>query len=204
MYTDIEPSASLAVLFFLGTIGVSALVALACIFAFWKNQPYKWKFMLATCAIPVLYLCLLLTFSLISHEKNLEKGKEKHICEIDCHLAYSVLDVQQRASGDYQIVLRARFDRDTISPNRGDGPLTPNPRTIIVVDDQGNQISVTPPESMYRPLRPGQAILIALAVHLPTSSHGRLKLLVTPRISDTWFLIGHENSPFHKKAYFLL
>src|SRR6266446_9472025 len=48
--------------------------------------------MLAVCG---LYLAAILTFSLSSHEKVLARGEEKHFCEIDCHLAYSVINTRQ-------------------------------------------------------------------------------------------------------------
>ena len=34
-----------------------------------------------------------LAFSAGSHETDLARGQEKYFCEIDCHLAYSVVDV---------------------------------------------------------------------------------------------------------------
>jgi uncharacterized membrane protein len=41
------------------------------------------------------YLAAILIFSLTSHEKVLARGEEKHFCEIDCHLAYSVVNTRQ-------------------------------------------------------------------------------------------------------------
>src|SRR2546422_730780 len=41
------------------------------------------------------YLAAILAFSLASHEKVLARGEEKHFCELDCHLAYSIANVQQ-------------------------------------------------------------------------------------------------------------
>src|SRR5207302_1066305 len=37
-----------------------------------------------------LYLLLFLGASLLSHNRVLAPGEEKHICEIDCHLAYAI------------------------------------------------------------------------------------------------------------------
>ncbi len=74
---------------------------------------------------------------------------EKYFCEVDCHLAYSVTGVTQTktlgnppnqvtATGTfYVLTVKTRFDETTISPHRGNGPLSPNPRTVSVVDDQG-------------------------------------------------------------------
>src|SRR2546425_12277552 len=36
------------------------------------------------------YAILLICFSAASHSRVLTPGEEKHICEVDCHLAYSV------------------------------------------------------------------------------------------------------------------
>ncbi len=40
------------------------------------------------------YLRIMLTFSFKS-KQVLALGQEKHFCEIDCHLAYSILDVHR-------------------------------------------------------------------------------------------------------------
>jgi hypothetical protein len=45
-----------------------------------------------------LYVVLLLIGSVTSRSRVLAPGEEKHICEIDCHLAYSVAASESRAS----------------------------------------------------------------------------------------------------------
>ena len=44
------------------------------------------------------YFGLLFGFSFGSHDQLLAQGREKYFCEIDCHLAYSVLQVQTEPS----------------------------------------------------------------------------------------------------------
>ena len=54
------------------------------------------------------------------------------------------------------VLLRRWFDERTISPRRGNGPLTPNPRKVMVVDGVGRR---------YAPSSEG---LPALAARIPT------------------------------------
>src|SRR6267378_5384718 len=107
--------------------------------------------LLAMLLIAGAYLAAILIFSLASHEKVLARGQEKHFCEIDCHLAYSVINTRQSktlganqstAQGTYIIVtIKTRFDETTISARRGDGLLYPNSRVLTLVDDRGNKYS---------------------------------------------------------------
>ena len=41
------------------------------------------------------YLGVMLIFSFSSSDQLLARGQEKHFCEIDCHLANSIVDVQR-------------------------------------------------------------------------------------------------------------
>jgi hypothetical protein len=175
------------------------------------------------------YGIVLLTTSATSHEWSLAPGEEKYFCEIDCHLAYSVAGVEQTktigadqevGAGTFYVVnVRTRFDEHTISPHRGDGPLTPSPREVVLVDNQGHEYPIsTEAQSaledslgsrwtpMTQPLRPGESYSTPLIFDVPTGAEG-LKLLITSPTEPSWIgrvLIGDEGSILHKKVYLRL
>jgi hypothetical protein len=163
------------------------------------------------------YLAAILIFSFASHEKVLARGEEKHFCEIDCHLAYSVINTRQSktlgnppnqstAQGTYTIVtIKTRFDETTISSRRGDGLLYPNSRTLTLIDEQGNRYgpssqSGTP---LTNPLRPGESYTTDLAFDFPMDVKN-VTLLINEGEWITHLVIGHENSPLHKQTRFQL
>jgi len=157
-----------------------------------------------------IYFGLLLGFSLVSHEQVLALGQEKYFCELDCHLAYSIVNVREEAGGTsniYTVLLQTRFDETTISSQRPqDAPLSPSPRTLKLVDASGNGYA---PEAMSgtaltTSLIPGQSYITQLKFSLPAHAKG-VKLLVTttPQWPDH-VVIGDENSWLHKKTYFAL
>src|ERR1700732_61577 len=160
-----------------------------------------------------LYATALVGASAASREWALSPGEEKYFCEIDCHLAYSVVGVekvqaigagstQKTANGIFFVVsLRTRFDEHTSSPNRGDSPLTPSPRRVTLVDSQGREYPVSPEAqqsldasvagrstSLTTPLRPGESYITQLAFDLPAAVSG-LKLLVASATAPPW--LGH-------------
>src|SRR5207244_6847413 len=110
------------------------------------------------------YLAAILAFSIASREKILARGEEKHFCEIDCHLAYSIANVRQTkilgsapnqltAHGIYTLVtIKTRFDETTIAPWRGNGLLYPNSRGLALFDERGNK---------YTPSSEGKRVLEA-------------------------------------------
>ncbi|MHB8501220.1 MAG: DUF4352 domain-containing protein [Candidatus Acidiferrales bacterium] len=170
------------------------------------------------------YALLLCGVSLASTEKVLPAGGWKYFCEIDCHIGYSVSGVetagsigpemrQTSARGQFVIVrLKVWFDEHTISPNRGDGPLTPNARRVVLVDVNGRAYAQTPEGeaelarvngdagSLRQPLRPGQSFAKDLVFDVPKDASG-LRLLITEDDPETLLIIGHENSLLHKKIY---
>ncbi len=93
--------APLAVLAFLAACAGSFLAIASAGIAWFSRKP-KWALacMRVVSAGAILYLALLVGFSLASRNKILARAQEKYFCEIDCHLAYSVLDVEtEPASG---------------------------------------------------------------------------------------------------------
>ncbi len=203
--------APLAVLGFMAAFG-GLVVAGASILIFWfaRKPKVARRITIAIGSGFVLYLAMLLGFSGASQSKTLAIGQEKYFCEIDCHLAYSVLDVKKQAddaSATYAITLRTRFDESTTSPSRPkDAPLMPSPREVRIVDSMGREYSPTSVDGtpLMTPLIPGNSHTTRLTFRVPNDASG-LRLLV--RTVAAWpdrIVIGDENSWLHKKTYFAI
>lgn len=229
VFFNFQGNAVAAVLGFLAfgfVEGVAGLAA-AVLFATGKRRAAA-GVVLGAAGLAALYSTVLLAFSLASREQVAARGDEKYFCEVDCHLAYSVVDVRQTkvlgngasratARGLYRVVtLRVRFDPETTSSRRPkELALTPNPRSVRVVvpcggaygPDPAGQLaleSVEGPEiPLTRPLVPGESYLTRLVFDLPEKVRDP-RLLVTESDSITRALIGHENSPLHRKTSFRL
>lgn len=172
----------------------------------------------------VCYLLLLGSVSLASSEVVVPPGGWKYFCELDCHIGYSISGVQMTgtlgpemkqtsAHGQFVVVrLKVWFDEHTISPQRGNGPLTPNARRVVLVDSGGNAYPISAEgeaelaratgeqESLRRPMRPGESFTTNLVFDVPKNARG-LRLLITEDDPETRLIIGHENSLLHKKIY---
>lgn len=221
--------APLAVMAFLGTTASLASAAVAILVAFWlKRKSIGIAAALLVLVLTCGYGFILVGVSLTSHEKTLAPGESKYFCEIDCHIAYSLVNFEEaKALGDESqqtlpdgrfVITRLKtwFDPRTISEHRGDGLLAPNPRHAVLVDDTGQQIpqsprgqaalakmhGATPPLS--QPLRPGESYVTDLVFDIPVGAHN-LRLFVGDDFA--WLdrvLIGHENSFLHKKIFLAL
>ena len=68
------------------------------------------------------YAVIFLGASLTSRNRVLAVGEEKHICEVDCHLAYAVAATKSEplANGQvrHTVTVKVRFDEETISSRR--------------------------------------------------------------------------------------
>jgi len=203
--------APLAVVGFLAACGILFCGA-AATFIFWFARKPKFARTtgLVVAAACLLYSALLLAFSASSHATTLARGQEKYFCEIDCHLAYSVVDVKaQRETGSsrYLITLRTRFDQTTTSPTRPrDVPLTPSPREVRLVDSFGREY---PPVStrgtpLLTPLKPSESYTSALEFTTPKDATGVKLLISTTPAWPNHVVIGDENSFLHKKTYLSL
>jgi len=226
MYTNVNLAAPVGALAFLGTGFLLFVVGLAFIYSVVRKKFWLTKLSLITIALVAgLYLVILLIFSLASSEKVLARGEEKHFCEIDCHLAYSVTDVRETSTlgdapnrvtavGVFRVVtIKARFDENTISSTRGNSLLYPNSRIVTVSDENRNQYypsaaaqsvlekSQAAGTPMTIPLRPGETYSTTLVFDLPAIIKSPT-LLIREGESVTHFVIGHENSPLHKKTRF--
>jgi hypothetical protein len=231
MNTNVNLEAAVGILAFLGTAFVLGLAVLVIIHAIkTRKRARAGKIGLAGLAGLGLYLALLLAFSFISREKALAFGEEKHFCEIDCHLAYSVTNVRKTktlgsapdeaiAEGIFYVVsVRTRFDEMTISPTRGNGLLMPNSRVVTILDEQGNSYSPSTKGQralegsqagggggtpLDTPLRPGESYTTEMVFDLPANIKNP-ELLIREGEFVTHFIIGHENSFWHKRTKFRL
>ena len=178
----------------------------------------------AVITIAVGYFVLLGGVSLASSEETLPPDGWKYFCEIDCHLGYSIAGTQTAAAlgpetqktpahGKFVVVrVKTWFDESTISAHRGNGPLTPNARKLLLVDDTRRSYEPSPDgqfalarsgnlsTAMTQALRPGESYTTDLVFDVPKNAHG-LRLLITEDDPETRFVIGHENSLLHKKIY---
>lgn len=226
MFTNGNLNAPLSVLSFLGTGLLMLFVGLGLVYSVLKKRPALRKVaVFAIAGLAGLYLSILLLFSFRSSDRLLARGQEKYFCEIDCHLAYSVKDVRETktlgeapnqisGAGMLRVVtIQTRFDENTIGPNRGNAPLYPNARVVSVVDESGNRYfpllegerilnaSGAAGTPMTNPLRPGESYTTTLVFDFPADAQTPT-LLIQEADLVTHFLIGHENSPLHKKTKF--
>jgi len=228
MYTNVNLAAPIGVLLFLATGFLLFVAGLLLIYSIARKRFALTKLsLISVVVITGLYLGAMLIFSLASSHKVLARGEEKYFCEIDCHLAYSILEVRHPATLDglangpkasgvfWGVVVQTRFDENTISANRGNGLLYPNPRSITVVDDRGQTyfpIKIETPQATIGlenhtpetiPLRPGESYKSTFVFDLPTEVL-HATLLIREADFVTHFIIGHENSLLHRKTRFLL
>ena len=211
-FTPEFPSALVA-LTFLGTSFLLAALALAAIVTFaLGRRRLAYRASGAGLAAAALYVAVLISVSAASGDRILRKGDRKYFCEIDCHLAYSIEEAGRTTISGRSVLaatLRTWFDERTIAPWRGDGPLTPNPRVVFVLDDSGrryepnDRVPIGESTPLTRALRPGESYTTTFVFDLPeTAGEARLFLGDAPGVES--LIIGHENSFFHKKIYFAL
>ncbi len=217
--------APLAMLAVVGTAGLTCLlIALAGIQALRGQRPMAGKIALAALLVPVAYVVVLLSLGLASRDRTVPPGGQKYFCEVDCHIAYSVIGVaspatlagQTPANGRFVVVtLRVHFDRASIGPNRPDTPLEQSPRALSLVDAAGHAYSPSPAAAsalatehgeqkpLTLPLRPGESYLSEVAFDVPPGALG-LRLLVVEAEWPPRLLWGHETAPLHAKTYLAL
>lgn len=226
MNTNVNLLAPLGVMALLGSGFLLLVAALVLIQSLIVRKPRRAKFVLVVAlVIAGAYLAAIVIFSLASHEKVLARGQEKHFCEIDCHLAYSIVNTRQSkmlgnppatAHGSYTIVtIKTRFDETTISPRRGDGLLYPNSRVLSLIDERGNRYSPagegqraldttqSTGKPFTTPLRPGESYTTEVVFDLPADAKVST-LLINEGEWETHLVIGHENSPLHRQTGFQL
>jgi hypothetical protein len=212
MNANMNFPAPLSALAFLGLAAVLMLcLALMIGFAFSRKRGA----LRATAAVSIItaavYGGALLVFSVASNQVLLGKGQEKYFCELDCHLAYSVVsagfepDPQIPGDTRYVVEMQTRFDPTTISARRGNGVLTPSPREVVLIDD-GREIrpAEVQGQSLLTPLRPGDSYRTKLIFEVQATGTHPFLWLHSRADASEWMMIGNEVSPLHRKVLFQL
>ena len=220
--------APVVVLLFLGSVLLIGISSAVLLYGAVRRSEFFAKLGAgAMVTVVVGYFTLLGGVSFASGEKVLPPGGRKYFCELDCHLAYSIVGIQtvsalgpemqqSMAQGKFVIVLvKTWFDENSISPSRGNGPLTPNRRKVLLEDDRGRSFLPSPEgqivfaringpsNPLTQPLHPGESYITDLVFDVPKDAQN-LRLLITEDDPETRFVIGHENSLYHKKIYLSL
>ncbi len=223
MYTNGNLESHLAALCFLGTLGLTALLAVATVVLFFSRRAWARTTALAIFVLLAGYGLLLGFFSWASYDRTVARGDEKFYCGMDCHIAYSVRNVERMKSiGDVAasdefcvITLRSHFDERTIAPWRGNGALTPDPPDLELVDGSGREYPVSaevqkaweaahpPAHLLVDPLRPGESYETTWVFDVPADATSA-RLFAGWRGFPSYVLIGDEASPGHGKTYFAL
>jgi len=169
-----------------------------------------------------IYTIAWLGAGLLSRDRVKPPGGEKYFCEIDCHLAYSVLGIKPAeqvpgATGRvWAVELRTRFDETTISPRRGrEAPLWASPRHVALRDAEGQAHEPMPGADAWlqsqgikstplsQSLRPGDAYTTTLLFDLPATAVPA-HLVVEDAEWINVLVIGGEESPWHGKLLLAL
>jgi len=199
--------APLSVLAFLAAVAATGLLlaAAAVMGLLGRLRPAGWL-LGAGLGVPVLYATALLLVGFATPERTVPVGRGKAMCEIDCHLVYSVTGTGLEATAEGRslrvVHLLTRFDETTIAPWRGSSSLSPNPRQVELIDVRGRcfaAITADWKKALAAPLRPGESYETALSFEVPADAVG-LRLLVTESDWPTRLLFGHENAPLAGKA----
>jgi len=153
------------------------------------------------------YVAALVIASLASRSRLLAPGQEKHLCEVDCHLAYSVAGAKAETlpggNTRHTVTVKIRFDETTIAPWRPkDASLSPNSRYVALVDSTGTRYQGSA-DGLRRRLIPGESYTTDIVFEVPSSARN-LRLVLRNADPETAFVIGHENSFFHGKTMFAL
>ena len=201
-------SFALFILAVLGTLALGAGYVLALLLkkALWA----RWLLRIELAGL-ALYVLLFLFASFTSHTRELAVGEEKHICEVDCHLAYAVTGVQtikqwngKTAQGTFYVVtVRVQFDSNTIASWRPrDIPVYPNGRAVALIDGQGRRYPA-PVDALTRKLIPGESYTTDFVFDLPSDATNP-RLMLASGDWPTRLMIAHENAFLHGKVLFRL
>jgi hypothetical protein len=196
------------VLLFVGAVLAAAtLIVLYIVARVTKREPFAQITLRVLLGGVGLYLLLFLGASVFSHGRVLAVGEEKHICEIDCHLAYAVAATKSESLPNglvrHTVTVKVRFDEQTISSRRPrDATLTPNSRYVALVDDAGHRYAGSA-DGLKRKLIPGESYTTDIVFEVPADAKG-LRLVLRNNDPETAFIIGHENSFFHGRTTFRL
>jgi hypothetical protein len=216
MHTNLNLAAPIGALAFLGTGVILLLGAIVLGQSLIVRRMGRAKVVVVLMLmVGVAYFGAMLIFSLRSRDQLLARGEEKHFCELDCHLAYSIASIAQaktlgegaaqtQAQGQFTIItIKTRFDETTVGPRRGNGLLFPNGRSFTLIDDHGKRYGLAAQAGtpVTTPLRPGESYTTELEFDLPPDVKPAV-LLVNESAWETRLLIGHENSLAHGQTKF--
>jgi len=196
------------VLLFVGAVlAGAALLVLYVIARVTKREPLARVTLRVLLGGTGVYVVIFLIASLTSRSRVLAVGEEKHICEIDCHLAYAVSATKSESLPNgmvrHTVTVKVRFDEGTISPRRPrDATLTPNSRYVALVDEAGRRYAGST-DGLKRKLIPGESYTTDIVFEVPADANG-LRLVLRNNDPETAFIIGHENSLLHGKTTFAL
>jgi hypothetical protein len=223
MYTNGNFEAHMAALLFMGTLGLTVVLGVATLVLIRKRRSWARYSILAIVVLLAGYSLLVGFFSWASFDRTVKRGDQKFFCAIDCHIGYSVQNVERvKTIGDATpqgelvvVTLRSHFDERTIAPWRGNGALKPDPPTLELVDSQGRRFPVSASgqqawekgnanlHSLSDPLRPGESFETTWVFEVPADSQA-LRLYAGWYGFPSYVLIGDEASPGHRKTYFAL
>ena len=198
----------LTVLLFVGAaLGGVALAVLYVILRVIKRDAFARVTLRVLLSGAGLYVLIFLIASITSRSRVLAVGEEKHICEIDCHLAYAVAATRSESLPNgivrHTVTVKVRFDEATISSRRPrDATLTPNSRYVALVDDAGHRYPGST-DGLKRKLIPGESYTTDIVIDVPAAARD-LRLVLRNNDPETAFIIGHENSLLHGKTTFAL
>lgn len=212
----VSPQSPIVLLLFLGSAAaVLAGAASAGILAALGRRRLARIAAAGALGVAVVYGVLLLGASLLSRERTLRAGERKYFCEMDCHIAYSVESAATSESGARIVTVRTWFDPATIASFRGNGPLTPNPRAVYLVDESGHRHFPSEAATrawdaghpgstpLTRELRPGESYTTAFGFE-PVPETAGVRLFLGDPAGPENLMLTHESSPFHAKTYFEL
>jgi hypothetical protein len=223
MYSNGNFESHMAALCFLGTAGLTLLLAVATGVLLFKRRRWARYTLGVIVILLTAYAGLIAMFSYASYDRTVARGDEKFFCAMDCHIAYSVMNVARanaigdlKANGEFLLVtVRSHFDERTIAPWRGNGALSPDPPTLVVVDAAGHVYPVSSDgqrfwdlahpasHTMEDPLRPGEWYETTWVFDVPPGTQS-LRLFAGWHGFPSYLLIGDEDSPRHGKTYFAL
>ena len=160
------------VLALLGTVagGLALIGATIVLVLLHRQRLARWTALGAT-ALGATYGAVLLCASAVSRTSALAPGAPKVFCEIDCHVAFRI-DTATRDGDRVRITLREEFRRNSIGAQRGDAPLTPGTRRVVLIDADGQRYRATSVTTLsaaplYAPIRPGEAHVARLHFDVP-------------------------------------
>lgn len=180
-----------------GTIGAAAVVTLI------AGLRGQWKIArnagIAASLVAGGYLILMVVAALAAGETTLAPGAPKYICELDCHLAYTVVGVD-RDGRTARIQVQIAFDRATVRDGRDPAAaLTPGGRTIRLRDSQAREYKPVEAGDFARPLRPGESYTTDVVFDVEPAATG-LILYITDSDPAKMVMIGSDNGPFRRPA----